>query len=224
MTSYLKLNMAQQKCQLQYNISWHMKKLLNVPLRFRFLRFAAKWESSPTGTSGEVDELAPVRELDGWALREEFFRLPRERAAYVDFLNKVGLWFASPRHGFVVAPPFEASIWILRDEMRRALKDPVKFIAFYTRTLNLGSKGLKWPVGTARFELDGKVPILVIETTGFYELLVTTICADLIQGFKFRFCARKDCAMPFAVETAHGRKFCCQYCGHLESVRLGRGY
>jgi hypothetical protein len=198
-----------------------MTKHLQMPLRFRFLRFETKWTynhpSHLREATGVVDVLAPTTELNGWDIREEFFKLPRGKTAYLDFLNKVGLFFGlGVSRPFAVAPPLaNDKIWNFRDEMRSALKQPKKFIAEY-------AQGPWSRTQSTTFELDGKVPFLKIETTCFYDLLITTICADLVQGFRFHECQREDCRMPFAAETAHKRKFCSQYCGHLVSMRKQR--
>lgn len=217
-----------------------------MPVRFRFLRFATTWKlaattpkfdpdygypDQPQGTLGKTQH---ATELDGWACRDEFFRLPREEAAYLNFLSKVGLWYpvdflANPtmwhpggqeRTG---APFFEehdhpevrgSDVWTFRDSLRNALMRPEKFIADYARG--------RYATGRPIFELADKVPVLVIETICFTELLAVTIWADLVQGFHFQQCKRKDCGMPFVIETAHKRKYCSQYCGHLESMRRQR--
>ena len=204
-----------------------------MPTRFRFLRFATTWKFSPirpdrpAGKLNEPRELAT--ELDGWACRDEFFRLPREKKAYLDFLNKVGLWNESDtdlKTGLTLAPSFEedrapgflasSDVWSFRDEMQRALMQPKRFIAMYAHGKHA------WPIGLLKFDLAGKVPVLTIETRCFRHLLIVTICADLARGLRFQECKRKDCGFPFPIETAHKRKYCSQYCGHLESVRRQR--
>jgi hypothetical protein len=46
-----------------------------------------------------------------------------------------------------------------------------------------------------------------------------TITIDFLRKVKFRPCKRQDCGKPFAIESHHKRKYCSQYCGHLESMR-----
>jgi hypothetical protein len=46
-----------------------------------------------------------------------------------------------------------------------------------------------------------------------------TITIDFLRKVKFRPCKRQDCGKPFAIESRHKRKYCSQYCGHLESMR-----
>jgi hypothetical protein len=227
--------------KIQYNVSWHMTKPLQIPLRFRFLRFETKWKCDTTPESlgepiGKLVATARATELDGWACREQFFKLPQTKDAYVAFLNKVGLWFPpAVSRETAMAPNCDEShtypakdvlarlfmvgnVWAFRGALKQSLAFPDEFIEAYAHS----EKGKTSKSFLSKFELDGSVPVAVIETTCFQELLIATVCADIIRGFKFQFCRRKDCRIPFAAETAHRRKFCSQYCGHLESVRKQR--
>ena len=39
---------------------------------------------------------------------------------------------------------------------------------------------------------------------------------------KTKVCARPDCGKEFPVTSKHKRRYCTQYCGHLESIRRNR--
>src|SRR5258705_12880314 len=91
-----------------------MTKHLSMPIRFRFLRVPTTWDIDETRWPGmhwgKISEEGKPTELDGWACRDEFFRLPREKRAYLDFLNRVGWWSPIALHrekGFAEAPAFK---------------------------------------------------------------------------------------------------------------------
>ncbi len=65
-------------------------------------------------------------------------------------------------------------------------------------------------------------PHVHIAAGGCYEVMLATITIDHLRGTKYRICARKDCGMPFPLESRHKRQYCQQYCAHLESVRRNR--
>jgi hypothetical protein len=241
--------------------------ILNVPLLFRFFRVPTVWRildgaeavrelesgSLRGGFLADADRVTVARiqfdkaptELDGWACRKEFFKLPQRDDALLKFLNKCGLWwsgdpwrthvdaiytvggrFACEPH---LSTPTPGEIWKFREELREALKSPAGFISRYASSLDKAQRDYDRTAIArmrnrleVRFELDGTVPRAVFSTITCEEMLLVTVYADLIRGFRFRYCKRKDCGSPFAVHTKHKRKFCTQYCGHLESIRNKR--
>jgi hypothetical protein len=73
-----------------------------------------------------------------------------------------------------------------------------------------------------RLQADGHIttvvePQGVVEAFTFAELLVATAHLDLLTKAKIQIC--QGCGNPF---TGRERKFCCWYCGHLQSVRKTR--
>jgi hypothetical protein len=77
-----------------------------------------------------------------------------------------------------------------------------------------------WKVN--RRKTDGSVtaamePRGVVEAFTFHDLLVATAHMDLLTRAKIQIC--ECCGIPF---TGRERKFCCWYCGHLQSVRKKR--
>ena len=75
---------------------------------------------------------------------------------------------------------------------------------------------------TARIILVKGKPRVTITTCTFLDSLLLTLAVDKVQKSKVRKCARPDCGILFSSVSAHNRKFCTWYCGHIESVRKQR--
>jgi hypothetical protein len=188
--------------------------------------------------------------LDGWERRDEFFRLPQTDNALLGFLSKVGVWRAGragAHVGYVYTPvsPFiyKASkemmqhcqeghpppvsvdaMWDFRKSLRESLKNRKKFIetrAPARRPQTVLEALLPVDTFDLSFELE-KNPEGVVTVTDARHMLLTTVYVDVVRGLRFKYCQRNDCRAPFVVESEHARKFCTQYCGHLESIRKKR--
>jgi hypothetical protein len=204
----------------------------------------AGWESDAQRIAwGRIQFGAKPTALDGWECRDEFFRLPQTEEALLAFLNKTGLWwsgndaFRTPQDPLYTVEgrmacepnllnPSVEHIWNFREELKEAIKAPETFIARYGATLdrfdqdeNRAATLRKFEV---RFEFSRDVPKAIVPAITCEEILLATVYADLIQGYRFKFCKRKDCRLPFAVTSGHKRSYCSQYCGHLESLRKKR--
>src|SRR6478752_9259826 len=81
---------------------------VQIPVEVRFLRIPTKWEVGPeipAPTLLDPKKLEPERILvptvlkgsanyiDGWKLRDRFFKLPHTEEAALSFLNDIGLWW-----------------------------------------------------------------------------------------------------------------------------------
>ena len=102
--------------------------------------------------------------------------------------------------------PFE--IWAFQKQCRDALKKPAH----------------KWVTSQKLLALVPRreYPHYVRTATSCQRAILDTITIDLLRKVKFRLCARPDCRAPFAIQSQHQRKYCCQYCAHIESVRRQR--
>jgi hypothetical protein len=122
--------------------------------------------------------------------------------------------------------PSVEHIWKFREELKAAIKSPETFVARYGATLDRldqdEERAAKLRQFVVRFEFASDVPKAIFAAITCQEILLATVYADLIQGYRFKFCKRKDCRMPFAVTSGHKRSYCSQYCGHLESLRKSR--
>jgi len=54
------------------------------------------------------------------------------------------------------------------------------------------------------------------------HMLFATALAEVARSIRFKTCKRKDCQMPFAIESGHKRDYHTPYCGHLVSLRKER--
>jgi hypothetical protein len=89
----------------------------------------------------------------------------------------------------------------------------------------LKSPAYKWLADAQRLFLvtsRPEYPYFLSIAGNCQEAIRTTITLDLLRRVKFRICARPDCASPFPVENRHRRKYCRQYCAHIESIRKQR--
>jgi hypothetical protein len=151
------------------------------------------------------------RACDAWAIRAEFFEIKQDNVSLLNFLNKWGTWHwfdSLPGH---VEPscitPLE--VWDLRDTLRKALLGEIPWFG------NILS-GLPGSTTT------GEYPFFTLRADGILSALTSTVTLDLLRRTRFKLCARKDCRQPFAIESKHPRKYCKQYCAHLESLRKQR--
>jgi hypothetical protein len=62
----------------------------------------------------------------------------------------------------------------------------------------------------------------ILKASDIASAILATIHVDRIRDAKFGFCARDDCRKPFEITSEHKRKYCEQYCGHLEAMRRQR--
>lgn len=153
--------------------------------------------------------------LDPWSLREEFLSLEKSTLELVRFLRKCGQWSESSelraRFGW------EATRLFLPDYFWADRKNLI--VAMRSGTSNWG----KYEYGD-RFELRirPEFPHLILSDCLCLEAIFHSVTIDLLRGVQFGVCARADCGKPFSFESAHKRKYCTWYCGHLVSVRQGR--
>lgn len=168
---------------------------------------------------------------DAWVMREEFLRLKQTPDALLEFLSYWGAWKPNVNYQVTTLPvPGQFSladypkgkeyqgkeylvlsrIWQFQDVCRKALVGPANdwLIAAHSMLPPLSSRPeyphLHWRVGDCE------------------RAIRTTITIDLVNKAKFRVCARHDCRTPFKVENRHKHMYCCQYCGHIESIRRQR--
>jgi hypothetical protein len=199
-------------------------RIVTVPLYFDFQPRKATW--TLVDCAGvpllNCDELKPLRigarNRDAWEMRDRFFHLRRGNVhALLDFLNEWGpwaehygepeirfTWDANPRDTAQFAPD---AIWDRQEWFRRALLNPFEWFA-------RGENQLK-PTECAPADF----PHWGMMSTSVEYAIRLTISIDLLNRTRFRVCKRKDCRAPYPVESDHERKYCSQYCGHLESIR-----
>jgi hypothetical protein len=140
---------------------------------------------------------------DAWQLRDAFLRVAPDAQSLLELLNRWGRWTYENHTQLETIVRFQESV-------RRALvSSPEEWL----------SDALD-----ADLELDSRseYPFFTIETVECKRAISATVTIDLLREVKFEPCARWDCGQPFSVTSRHKRKYCTQYCGHLESVRKSR--
>jgi hypothetical protein len=147
--------------------------------------------------------LGNSRPADAWRMRDDFLRLGNDATSAIAFLNKWGCWDYKKYlrlHELVG----------LQRGVREALISPPE----------------KWFTGPFSFlsvwQRSPTYPYFALKTDMCESAIRMTVTVDLLQRVKFAICARRDCAALFAISSNHKRKYCSQYCGHLESVRRNR--
>jgi hypothetical protein len=164
--------------------------------------------------SGQEPQRA--RQGDAWVLRDEFFHLQHGDAkSLLDFFNRWGLWHV-PTGDFEIDLDNGVSVrefWEIRERFQRAVMGPV------TEWLMDDSVNIS-PL--AVFQPREKYPYFNLKANCSSLAIQNTITLDLLRKVKFKICKRQDCRAPFPIESEHERKFCHQYCGHLESLRKKR--
>jgi len=167
--------------------------------------------------------------FDPWSVRELFLSLETE-ADFLRFLNRVGTFSASVGSGDWELKDFKGWQEVFREFLRRAPATWERYLA----QLNVGTPRFNAPlisfelrvINDARFQLrfvwEEDLQSGIIRVRHAASAILATILVDRLRGASFRFCARHDCRKPFEVKSKHERKYCSQYCGHLESLRRMR--
>jgi len=219
----------------------------NIPIRFRFLKLPVTWELQDNKKLGAVlcgqlklsreADKVPLSELDGWKLRDEFFRLPEnDPHRLAAFLNAVGAWSSDPEEAAFDLRRFPCyvhldDVWRFRADLRDALlrthrENFIRSVAprlAKPKTLaDLEAEPYSWVHNfPLRFELSD-VAAGVVTVTNARRMLFATVLADVAGGIRFKICQRPDCGVAFPLESKHKRKFCCWNCAHLTTVRRNR--
>lgn len=184
-----------------------------------------------------AEALARSVQFEAWQVRDEFLSLKTDQE-FLDFLNRVGRFMSVKVGGWVVTGQWDAddfTRWqqMFRECLRRSpaswdhvVEDVfkpksvrlVRRILFVSRRFTLL---LRWKDAQQR-EWRSSQHIAVLEARDLVTAILATIYVDHLHGTKFGFCHRHDCRMPYKIESKHNRKFCSQYCAHLESLRRMR--
>lgn len=206
-----------------------MAQTINIPVSIEFrprkLRWTllpGPWRTSDGEDTGDhfrpaLDSKQPNLSANPWAMREEFFALREgDNESLLGFLNRWGAWRGVdciiPTPDNPTLDESAAYIWGRHQAFRDAIARTRK----------------EW----LSAESSNILPFLIRPQSGYPPYLLSlryceiaigaTITIDLLNQVKFRLCARPDCGAPYKIESEHPRKYCTQYCGHLESVRKKR--
>jgi hypothetical protein len=165
--------------------------------------------------------------IDAWKMRSDFLAIRSgDNQALVRFLNKFGdvargygpFWTneilddKSRVGGWKAHFVTPERIWAIHGEISTAL---TKGAASWF------SSGASW-INHLSAPAPGRSPYFSVYESFCKEAMETTITLDFARGLRFRPCKRSDCQAPFQLTSRHKRKYCSQYCAHLESVRKNR--
>jgi hypothetical protein len=159
------------------------------------------------------------RNRDAWAMRREFLGLKHDSWALLGFLRKWGLWDEKRLGSSNLAPGanagiqnvvFPEGIWELQSSYRAALvSPPSEWLSKRVAPFNGAYASPTYP----HFILEHSRCRFAIEAT---------IAIDLLRKIRFHKCKRDDCPEIFEIRSRHKRRYCGQYCAHLESMRKQR--
>ena len=184
-----------------------------------------------------AETLARSVQFEAWQVREEFLSLKTDEE-FLDFLNRVGRFTSVKVVGWVVtgqwgADDFKSWQQMYLECLRRSPEswDQIveevfgpKMIRFVRQILGVSRRFtllFRWKDAQQR-KWRSAQNIAVLEARDVVTAILATMYLDHLHGTKFGFCHRHDCRMPYTIESKHNRKYCSQYCAHLESLRRMR--
>jgi hypothetical protein len=166
--------------------------------------------------------------FDPWKVREDFLGL-RTESEFLAFLNQVGRFTGATGWGVVTGhwdvETFTCWQQIFREFLRRSpatWNHVVESLAIpgTTRLIkNVLRVTRRLPT---QFRWQGARHLAILEGRDVVSAIIATIYVDHLRGATFSFCTRPDCRKAFEFTSKHKRKYCSQYCAHLESLRRMR--
>lgn len=153
------------------------------------------------------------RELDPWDLRDAFLAwLPED---WKNFLSLAGSFSTS------VLDQREFTEW--QALLREALRLPPKKWPQLRKRFDPSKVEKFLAPLRIEFEWDEEWPRAHIATMRSLDAIIATIQLDLLQGARFKTCARHDCTAPPFRGDDPRKQFCSPECAHLAAVRRSRG-
>lgn len=168
----------------------------------------------------------------------------------IQFLDRVGVW-EQPSYWDIFDTPREEYEVAVLDTGHAVFGQPTRDLSFFWETQGFledlmddkaslfrerylrskrprNSAEAAWLVDrqdvfSMIFDWGGRAPRPTITTVCFWNAVLLSLQIDLAMGARFKTCARLDCGIPYPITNRHERKYCSQYCGHLESLRRKRG-
>jgi hypothetical protein len=213
----------------------HGTQMMRIPIRFHIGLGRLDWEITHetgipvfVGFEGNL-ALPHIKVPDGWELVREYLAVNADdEKSVLEFLTSYG-WLNLPQ-----ASVGKGLFPLLRIGNRRvsewfSLEEFASVQDYIRRMVSRGNPTLPTPwqpnvVQLYRmfFREVRSGPQAEVPIEGVYPSILATVQFKLVQGAKFRTCARKDCRLPFEVTSHHKRRFCTQYCAHITSLRQRR--
>ena len=164
------------------------------------------------------------RDEDALELRRQFLSIERGKVeALLDFLNCTGVWMFGRKN-------FELyELWQDQDMIRTLLTHPPRWdVGVQTDMRNIFFENFLYERSPYHVEVRGKRLVAQYALVETRSTLFLSAWLDFARGARFRFCARPDCSkhrpgtVPFELTSHRKRRYCTQYCAHLESMRRNR--
>ena len=201
----------------------------DLPLEFDLYEVSGKWRLE--GDRLHWEQAAEVagpwpRKEDALELRRQFLAIERGNVqALFAFLKHTGLWM-NYRKEFGLY-----EFWQDQDTIRWLLTRNLPPSAGYSfqEWFELGMGNFFRNCLDDRSPLDvqlrGKRLVASYVLAETRDAIFLSAWLDFARGARFRFCKRPDCpkhrpgTVPFELTSRHRRRYCSQYCAHLESMR-----
>src|SRR5271157_5680400 len=152
------------------------------------------------------------RELDPWDLRDAFLAwLPEDWKNFLSFAGSFSTYGLD-----------QGEVMEWQGLLREALKLPPKKWPQLQKRFHPSKVEKFLAPLRIEFEWDEESPRAHIATMRSLDAIIATIQLDLLQGAKFRVCARHDCKEPPFQVGNRLKQFCSYECAHLAAVRRSR--
>ena len=178
----------------------------------------------------QYDVVPWPRKDDGFEMRRQFLSIRRgDVEALVAFLNRTGPWTVGPQKSFELHE-FWSDQNKIRDLLTLTSPSPrvMPFRVWFRQELQPNLFNLFDYPDPPNIVVLGKKPGLCYFLPETRGTLFASVLLDLASGARFRSCPRSDCpnhrqgTVPFKLMSRHRRRYCSQYCAHLESIRRNR--
>jgi len=210
--------------------------LIRIPIHFHVGSAKLNWEIRDeagyrvfVGSAQSGASLPHAKLPEPWELVREYLAVnAKDERSVLAFLVTYG-WFKAPEgsRGKTWSPKHPLHGQAIVEWF--SLQDFAKVQDYVRQILSVGNPTLPTPWQPNQvqqyaifFREVRSGPQAEVLVNGIYPSILATIQFKLVQGAKFRTCARKDCRLPFEVISRHKRRFCTQYCAHLTSLRQRR--
>ena len=196
-----------------------------LPLEFELNEVSGEWrlEGESLHWQEQPDSIGAWPRNEGATeLRRQFLSIERDDVeALLNFLNRTGLWDKYRKE----YPLYE--FWQEQDTIRILLTG--RTLDYWLQSaIERFFRNFLDELVPDQFEFQGKKPVMTYILAETQAALFLSAWLDFARGARFRFCARSDCpthrkdTVPFELTSRRRRRYCSQYCAHLESMRRNR--
>jgi len=195
------------------------QKILSIPVSITFRILPCRWMvrketynskefvGKPSAPNGVC--------LDAYEVREEFLKVSNPDEI-LGFLNKTGVFkiFPATRTTVENFHDWQAQVRLLMTHSPVNWKERISDDFLWLMSRNDAFK-IRFAWTAEGYSGNIWVGLTLVA-------ILATIHLDHLRKAEFRFCSREDCGMPYEITSHHERKYCTEYCAHIESVRKTR--